>query len=70
MKSLIVVAATALTLTLATAAHAGAPMVMVEKSATCGCCAGWVEHMRANGFEVQGSYRVEDRRHDIDLCFG
>jgi hypothetical protein len=51
MKSLI--AAAALTLTLATAAHAGAPMVIVEKSATCGCCAGWVEHMRASGFEVE-----------------
>ena len=50
MKPLI---AAALTLTLATAAHAGAPMVMVEKSATCGCCAGWVEHMRASGFEVE-----------------
>ena len=53
MKSLIVAAATALTLTLATAAHAGAPLVIVEKSPSCGCCAGWVEHMRANGFEVE-----------------
>ncbi len=51
MKSLI--AAAALTLTLATAAQAGPPMVMVEKSATCGCCAGWVQHMRASGFEVE-----------------
>ena len=51
MKSLI--AAAALTLAMATAAHAGAPMVMVEKSATCGCCAGWVKHMRASGFEVE-----------------
>ncbi len=50
MKSLI--AAAALTLTLATAAQAGPPIVMVEKSATCGCCTGWVEHMRASGFEV------------------
>ncbi len=51
MKSLIAAALT-LTLTLATAAHAGGPTVMVEKSATCGCCAGWVKHMRASGFEV------------------
>ena len=51
MKSLI--AAAALTLAMATATHAGAPMVMVEKSATCGYCAGWVEHMRASGFEVE-----------------
>ncbi len=40
MKPLI---AAALTLTLATAAHAGAPGVVVEKSATCGCCTGWVD---------------------------
>jgi hypothetical protein len=26
---------------------------MVEKTATCGCCAGWVEHLRASGFEVE-----------------
>ncbi len=26
--------------------------VTVYKSPTCGCCAKWVEHMRANGFEV------------------
>ncbi len=50
MKSLI---AAALTLTLATAAHAGAPGVVVEKSPTCGCCTGWVEHMRASGFDVE-----------------
>jgi hypothetical protein len=52
MKSLIAAVA-ALTLTLATAAHAGPPLVIVEKSATCGCCTGWVEHMRASGFEVE-----------------
>jgi hypothetical protein len=28
----------------------GAPAVSVFKSATCGCCAKWVEHLRANGF--------------------
>jgi len=26
--------------------------VTVYKSPTCGCCGKWVEHMRANGFEV------------------
>ncbi len=25
----------------------------VYKSPTCGCCKGWVQHMRDNGFEVQ-----------------
>lgn len=27
-------------------------MVTVAKSPTCGCCGGWVDHMRASGFEV------------------
>jgi hypothetical protein len=33
----------------------GAPApveVVVYKSPTCGCCAKWVDHMRANGFKV------------------
>lgn len=29
------------------------PGVDVYKSALCGCCGGWVEHMRQNGFEVR-----------------
>jgi hypothetical protein len=32
------------------------PLVLVHKSPTCGCCKGWVEHMRASGFTVE----VED----------
>lgn len=30
-----------------------APRVEVWKSPTCGCCKGWIEHMRANGFRVE-----------------
>jgi hypothetical protein len=30
----------------------GLPQVEVYKSATCGCCGRWVEHMREAGFEV------------------
>ena len=26
--------------------------MQVYKSATCGCCGKWVEHLRANGFKV------------------
>lgn len=26
--------------------------LVVYKSPTCGCCGGWVDHMRENGFEV------------------
>jgi len=29
------------------------PEVRVYKSPTCGCCAKWVEHLRAEGFAVQ-----------------
>ena len=28
------------------------PTVLVYKTATCGCCGGWVEHMRQAGFTV------------------
>ncbi|MDH3205622.1 MAG: DUF411 domain-containing protein [Gemmatimonadota bacterium] len=28
------------------------PTVVVYKTETCGCCNGWIEHLRAAGFEV------------------
>ncbi len=28
------------------------PEVVVYKTETCGCCNGWIEHLRAAGFEV------------------
>jgi hypothetical protein len=31
---------------------AGKPAIQVYKSATCGCCRLWVEHLRANGYAV------------------
>ena len=34
-------------------AVAGAAEMVVYKSPTCGCCNGWVEHMRAAGFAVR-----------------
>ena len=36
-----------------------APSVTVYKSPTCGCCTKWVDHMRANGFDVTAT-NVED----------
>ena len=36
----------------AVAADQGLPTVLVYKTATCGCCSGWVEHMRQAGFTV------------------
>ena len=32
---------------------AAGPLVEVFKTPTCGCCAKWVEHIRANGFTVR-----------------
>lgn len=34
-------------------AYAAGPIVEVYKSAQCGCCTGWVDHLKANGFEVK-----------------
>lgn len=28
------------------------PVIEVYKSATCGCCTQWIEHLQANGFKV------------------
>jgi hypothetical protein len=40
-------------------AQRAAPSVTVYKSPTCGCCTKWVDHMRANGFDVTAT-NVED----------
>lgn len=32
---------------------ANKPLLSVYKTPTCGCCAKWVDHMKANGFEAQ-----------------
>jgi hypothetical protein len=48
--------------TAVSASGAGAqatPAVAVFKSATCGCCVKWVEHLRANGFAPTAT-NVED----------
>ena len=31
------------------------PSVVVYKSPTCGCCSQWIEHMKANGFDVKST---------------
>jgi len=41
------------------AAQAVRPQMTVYKSSTCGCCSKWVEHMKANGFDVK-AIDVED----------
>jgi hypothetical protein len=35
------------------AACAAAPVIEVYKSASCGCCTGWVKHLEENGFVVK-----------------
>lgn len=42
----------ALSVQLLTAAD---PKVAVYKTATCGCCGKWVDHLKANGFDVEVS---------------
>lgn len=34
-------------------ASAAAPVMIVYATPSCGCCNGWVEHMRESGFEVR-----------------
>lgn len=38
---------------LASAAPVDLPAVVVYKTASCGCCNGWIDHLRAAGFEVE-----------------
>lgn len=38
---------------LASAEGAAAATLLVTKTATCGCCKHWVEHMKKAGFQVQ-----------------
>lgn len=42
-------------LVFSTLAHAAGPVIQVYKSATCGCCGHWVEHLKSNGFTVKAS---------------
>jgi len=43
----------------AAASWAEKPELMVYKSATCGCCVKWIDHMEAHGFEVESENRVD-----------
>jgi hypothetical protein len=36
-------------------AKSAGPVIEVYKSASCGCCTGWVEHLQANGFTVKAT---------------
>lgn len=59
-KSLFRLSSLAAGLLLGAAVQAAAlPVVEVYKSAYCGCCTAWVEHMQRAGFTVR-SHNVED----------
>lgn len=50
------------------AAMAGDKEITVYKSPLCGCCTGWVEHMRENGFSV--AVRNQDDLGPIKKLYG
>ena len=54
------------------AVDAALPRVLVHKSPTCGCCAGWVKHMEASGFavEVVETHDLEPVRKDVGVPVG
>lgn len=49
----LVAAAIAWAGTIWVAAQGTKPQMTVYKSPTCGCCSKWIEHMKANGFDVK-----------------
>jgi hypothetical protein len=53
LARLIAVAVTTVAALASAPALADPPTVKVFKSATCDCCARWVEHLRAHGFVVE-----------------
>ena len=53
MKRRSLLAASAATSALPVAAPAAARRLQVWRDPGCGCCGGWVEHMRAAGFRVE-----------------
>lgn len=40
-------------------ALAAGPVINVYKTATCGCCSAWIDHLKSNGFEVV-AHNVDD----------
>ena len=52
-EALATLAAAAGALIVGSAKAAPAPLIEVWKSASCGCCHLWVEHLQKNGFQVK-----------------
>ena len=53
-------------------ADANAPRMIVHKSASCGCCGLWVDHMRAAGFavEVRNSDDLNPLKERVGVPYG
>ena len=57
-------------------APADLPVVTVYKTASCACCRGWVDHLRAEGFTVEtvdlpDLHAVKEQRgvpHELESC--
>lgn len=46
------------------------PLVTVYKSATCGCCAAWIDHMKDNGFKVEAHNATNLNQYKIKAKLG
>lgn len=46
------------------------PLVTVYKSATCGCCSAWIDHMKDNGFPVEAHDSENLNQHKIKAKLG
>ena len=48
------------------------PEMKVYKSATCGCCSGWIDHLKENGFKVtfENVSDVNHYKQKADLPYG
>ena len=53
MRAGILCVGSAALLALSSVLYAEQPKMMVYKTPTCGCCSKWVDHLEANGFEVE-----------------
>lgn len=46
------------------------PLITVYKSATCGCCTAWIDHMKDNGFPVEAHDSDDLNKYKIKAKLG
>jgi len=54
----------------ATPGELALPLVTVYKSASCGCCAEWIEHMKDSGFPVEFHNQENLQEHKVRAGLG